>query len=229
MTKTVLEPAPQRPSEAPLKLPALHRPYLVVVGLWSLALVAEPFVTPPELWSTAFWMTLGFVAFVLLVHYLWLRMLLRDGTTALRPSRVMGPATLAVITVLSALLLIVPLWTVLVVATLLRVTRAAFHDPRHRASVALARHAAEARHLLVGVLLVSLIDWIIVLSTRPEEGDSVPSVIAQLGPVVAGATATLRGILCGQYLWFTSRATPVLYRSWRMLVERRRAEAAVNV
>jgi len=199
----------------------VHRPYLVVLGLWSLAHVLSFFMAADAWVERSVYMLLCVAVAVL--HAIWLHALFGDGSRCLGSRLHISPRGVVVVLLISCVL--AGPWTVLALHILLQLTQKLVGSRDPFVVQGLERFHREARQLFwMGSLwLVLYAAFLYLVAQRAQEQGYTADQIGGLTPLsvmgfqVVLVMALLTATVMAYYFYFAVRLVPALYRAFGAL------------
>lgn len=204
---------PDGPVRVPL--PAIHRPYVIVIGLFGLQRVASIFLGSGD----GIQLGLQFLALAaIFIHITWIKTLFRDGKAILGDGLPIDASRAVLALILSCIF--AELLTAVLLWLLYRQTLAGIGDKDPLIGRLLARFAEDVRVLVI----LSIIDFVVSMVALfhvagKMEGAGLEDTAALADPELLGTggglvLAVFVLTVSAGYLWFVVRATPVLYRAF---------------
>lgn len=211
-----------------MRVPKVHVPYLIGVGLFGVAHAVSLFL-PAQGAAAVAAESVSFGALVL--HFIWLHAIYKDGEGRLGKELPM-PASRVVIVALIACVFL-PIWSAFALMVLLRSVVIALGDGAERRAPFLARAARDAPALVVvGSFLVG-VSFVIAIQLEVAgaftDGEVRGRPVAFLGTVESYAVSAFFLLCAGYWLWFVARAIPALYRAMESLDPQKDAGAGAGL
>ena len=229
MTSTDVDPTGDRISDlegAPIpRVPRVHRPYLVALGLYALANAASLYVPLSKEGSLALVAIDATRFLVIFLHLSWVSALFKDAERSLGQALPMPPARVVAMTLIACMFM--PVWSAFAYMILLRSCVNALEERgREGLPAALRRGAEDAPAVIVAAGV-----WIgvhIVVFGRIEDFETFEGRVADvLGETGAPLVAAMHIACTGYWLWFIARTVPALYRGFQLLQPNRGSQSSL--
>ena len=201
--------------DATPRVPRVHVPYLIGLGVFALASAALIYVEIPEAGSLMEWAQSALLVAVLVLHVSWLSALFKAAELFLGDASPMPRQRVVAVTWISCLLM--PVWSSWAFMVLLRGTANAIEDRgAGRSPQSLIRGADDAPALIFAGLVWVAFETVLLARLAPLAGShGRPS--DALGEFGSYMVSAMHLACTGYWMWFTARTVPALYRGFAVL------------